>query len=105
MIVNYPSRLPERYGGDVSKAVRAVSRFAVEWSDRTVEMKSDDSSIGVSLRVTIVTPAAGGGPPRPPGGVPPVAGAPPRLHAVRQMTRTRSGQCRYMRMCVDGWLD
>ncbi len=33
VIVNYPARLPERYGGDVSKAVKAVARFGVEWSD------------------------------------------------------------------------
>jgi hypothetical protein len=33
VIVNYPSRLPERYGGDVSKAVQAVARFGVEWTD------------------------------------------------------------------------
>ena len=33
VIVNHPSRLPERYGGDVGKAVRAVSRFIMEWSD------------------------------------------------------------------------
>jgi hypothetical protein len=31
-VVNEPRRLPERYGGDVGKAVRAVSRFAVEWA-------------------------------------------------------------------------
>jgi hypothetical protein len=36
VIVNHPARLPERYGGDVTKAVRAVSRFAMEWSDHTV---------------------------------------------------------------------
>jgi hypothetical protein len=32
VIVNYPHRLPERYGGDVGLAVRAVSRFGVEWT-------------------------------------------------------------------------
>ena len=36
VIVNQPSRLPERYGGDVGKAVRAMSRFVMEWSDRTL---------------------------------------------------------------------
>ena len=33
VIVNYPHRLPLRYGGSVEKAVAAVSRFAVEWTD------------------------------------------------------------------------
>lgn len=32
--VNLPQRLPLRYGGSVEKAVAAVSRFAVEWTDR-----------------------------------------------------------------------
>jgi hypothetical protein len=32
--VNLPERLPLRYGGSVEKAVAAVSRFAVEWTDR-----------------------------------------------------------------------
>jgi len=31
--VNLPDRLPLRYGGSVEKAVQAVSRFAVEWTD------------------------------------------------------------------------
>lgn len=31
--VNQPERLPLRYGGDVGKAVAAVARFAVEWTD------------------------------------------------------------------------
>jgi hypothetical protein len=31
--VNQPERLPLRYGGDVAKAVAAVARFAVEWTD------------------------------------------------------------------------
>jgi hypothetical protein len=34
--VNYPERLPERYGGSVEKAVAAVARWAVEWTDRVV---------------------------------------------------------------------
>lgn len=34
--VNYPHRLPERYSGSVSKAVAAVSRFTVEWTDRVL---------------------------------------------------------------------
>jgi hypothetical protein len=36
VIVNYPARLPERYGGDVGRAVKAVSRFAVEWATQTL---------------------------------------------------------------------
>src|SRR5438067_1652745 len=79
--------------------------MVVEWRDRTVEMKSDDSSIGVSLRVTIVTPAAGAGPPRPPGAGPAAPGAPPWLHAVRRVTRTRSGRYRCMRMFVEMFSD
>src|SRR2546421_7543378 len=31
--VNQPERLPLRYGGSIEKAVAAVSRFAVEWTD------------------------------------------------------------------------
>src|SRR5439155_5090041 len=31
--VNVPERLPSRYGGNIEKAVAAVSRFAVEWTD------------------------------------------------------------------------
>jgi neutral ceramidase len=31
--VGQPGRLPLRYGGSVEKAVRAVARFAVEWTD------------------------------------------------------------------------
>ena len=33
VIVNYPDRLPERYGGDVAKTVQAISRFGVDWTD------------------------------------------------------------------------
>jgi len=32
--VNQPERLPLRYGGSVEKAVAAVSRFAIEWTDQ-----------------------------------------------------------------------
>jgi hypothetical protein len=32
-IVTYPDRLPLRYGGSTEKAVAAISRFAVEWSE------------------------------------------------------------------------
>ena len=31
--VNQPERLPSRYGGSVEKAVAAIARFAVEWTD------------------------------------------------------------------------
>lgn len=31
--VNQPERLPLRYGGSIEKAVAAVSRFALEWTD------------------------------------------------------------------------
>jgi hypothetical protein len=34
VIVCYPDRLPIRYDGDVDKTVKAVSRFAVEWTGR-----------------------------------------------------------------------
>jgi hypothetical protein len=37
VIVNYPARLPERYGGDVAKCVRAVCRFGVEWTDAALQ--------------------------------------------------------------------
>ena len=30
--VNFPSRLPERYGGDVGKTVQAIARFGIEWT-------------------------------------------------------------------------
>lgn len=33
VIVTYPARLPVRYGGSVEKAVAAVCRFGVEWTD------------------------------------------------------------------------
>jgi hypothetical protein len=32
-MVNYPDRFPERYGGDLGKAVKALARFAVEWTE------------------------------------------------------------------------
>jgi len=35
-IVGFPQRLPLRYGGSVEKAVAAISRFAVEWSETTL---------------------------------------------------------------------
>jgi neutral ceramidase len=36
VVVNQPARLPERYGGDVTQAVRAVARFGVEWSEQAL---------------------------------------------------------------------
>ncbi len=33
VIVNYPDRLPRRYGGSVERTVEAVSRFGVEWTE------------------------------------------------------------------------
>ena len=64
VIVNYPARLPERYGGDVGKAVRAVSRFVMEWSDRTlddVETRPETMTTEVqALRVGDVWLAANG---------------------------------------------
>lgn len=35
-LVNDPSRLPVRYGGSVARTVAALSRFAVEWTDRVL---------------------------------------------------------------------
>jgi hypothetical protein len=32
-MVNVPERFPERYGGDVGRAVQALARFAVEWTE------------------------------------------------------------------------
>jgi hypothetical protein len=36
VIVNVPARLPDRYGGSVEQAVKAVSRFGKEWSEETL---------------------------------------------------------------------
>jgi hypothetical protein len=36
VIVGNPKRLPLRYGGSLEKAVAAVSRFAIEWSDEVL---------------------------------------------------------------------
>lgn len=33
VMVNNPDRFPERYGGNVEKAVEALARFGVEWTD------------------------------------------------------------------------
>jgi len=33
VMVNLPERFPERYGGDVGRAVQALARFAVEWTE------------------------------------------------------------------------
>lgn len=35
-VVNQPQRLPERYAGSVERAVAAVARFAVEWTDQAL---------------------------------------------------------------------
>jgi hypothetical protein len=37
VMVNYPDRFPERYGGDLGQAVRAISRFAVEWTEEMLK--------------------------------------------------------------------
>jgi hypothetical protein len=37
VVVNYPARLPERYGGDVGAAVQAVARFGMEWSTEALK--------------------------------------------------------------------
>src|SRR5262249_49343704 len=45
VIVNYPARLPERYGGDVVQAVKAVARFGVEWAEdalRDLDTRSEN---------------------------------------------------------------
>jgi len=34
VIVNYPDKLPERYGGDLDKTVQAIARFGKEWTDQ-----------------------------------------------------------------------
>jgi len=55
VIVNHPARLPERYGGDVGRAVKAVARFAVEWAtkalrdldDRPETLTTEAQAIGV----------------------------------------------------------
>ena len=35
-MVNYPDRFPERYQGDVGLAVKALARFAVEWTEEVL---------------------------------------------------------------------
>jgi hypothetical protein len=34
VIVNYPDKLPERYGGNLDKTVQAIARFGKEWTDQ-----------------------------------------------------------------------
>jgi hypothetical protein len=34
VMVNQPDRFPERYGGDLGRAVQALARFGVEWSEQ-----------------------------------------------------------------------
>jgi hypothetical protein len=43
--VNQPERLPLRYGSSVDKAVAAVSRFAVEWTDQILPQLETRSEI------------------------------------------------------------
>lgn len=38
VIVTYPERLPERYGGSVERAVAAVCRFGAEWTEAALPM-------------------------------------------------------------------
>ncbi|MBI2193646.1 MAG: hypothetical protein HYU36_16850 [Planctomycetes bacterium] len=37
VMVNQPDRFPSRYGGDLGLAVRALSRFAVEWTEEILK--------------------------------------------------------------------
>lgn len=37
VMVNVPERFPDRYGGDLGLAVRAIARFGVEWSEKVLE--------------------------------------------------------------------
>lgn len=37
VMVNYPDRFPERYGGDLVRAVQAIARFAVEWTEEMLK--------------------------------------------------------------------
>jgi hypothetical protein len=48
--VNQPDRLPLRYGGSVEKAVAAIARFAVEWTD---DMLPKFESMAESLDVEV----------------------------------------------------
>ncbi len=43
--VGLPERLPLRYGGSVEKAVAAISRFAVEWTDEILPVLDSRSEI------------------------------------------------------------
>lgn len=38
VIVTYPDRLPERYGGSIERAVAAVCRFGAEWTEAALPM-------------------------------------------------------------------
>ncbi len=49
--VNQPERLPFRYGGSVKKAVTAIARFAVEWTDAILPRLS---TMPETLRVPIM---------------------------------------------------
>jgi hypothetical protein len=37
VMVNYPDRFPERYGGSLELAVKAIARFAVEWTEEVLK--------------------------------------------------------------------
>jgi hypothetical protein len=37
VMVNYPDRFPQRYGGSLELAVKAIARFAVEWTDEILK--------------------------------------------------------------------
>jgi len=50
--VNQPERLPLRYGGDVQKAVAAISRFAVDWTgDILPVLDTREETVQASLQV------------------------------------------------------
>jgi neutral ceramidase len=54
--VNLPERLPLRYGGSVEKAVAAIARFAVEWTD---EMLPRLATTPETLRVPVMAARIG----------------------------------------------
>jgi hypothetical protein len=50
--VNLPERLPLRYGGSVEKAVAAVSRFAVEWTEAILpELETRPETVAAEVQV------------------------------------------------------
>ncbi len=60
--VNHPQRLPQRYGGSVERAVAAVARFAVEWTEDILpDLDTRPETLGVetqALRIGDVYVAA-----------------------------------------------